>query len=216
VSTPIPPGANSAVYPIAEEFMRLTYDLLGAYLDALGGLVAIREGLLRDQRDKIDVLKTSDPANASEQFMDQQSFSHAFSGDQHTPEKLLHRTTQGEFKHRTTLRGLDARLLGYMMIALLFGYWEDEYRGKFAHALGHANKNDIKADLFGDLCKLRNAVVHNRGIATQDVEDAKILRWFKRHDQMFISSEHVDFLLDQIDAYVTVLCGITVQLPPQA
>src|SRR5439155_7427281 len=113
--------------------------------------------------------KKSHPANASEQFMDEQSFSHEFADANHAPEKLLHQTTQGEFKERTALRGLDARLLGYMMVALLFGYREDEYRAKFALALGYTNKNDIKHDWCGDLCKLRNAVVHNRGIATKEV-----------------------------------------------
>jgi hypothetical protein len=216
MSTPIPQRANPAVFPIAEEFMRLTYDLLGAYLDALAGLVAVREQLLRYQCDQIEKLKKSDLGNACEQFMDEQSFSHEFAEANHAPEKLLHRTTQGEFKERIALRGLDARLLGYMMVALLFGYWEDEYREKFALALGYTNKNDIKDDLFGDLCKLRNAVIHNRGIATKEVENAKILRWFKRQEQMFISSEHVDFLLDQIDAYATRLCGIPVQSPPTA
>src|SRR5947208_15308934 len=97
MSTPIPQGANPAVFPIAEEFIRLSYDLLGAYLDALAGLVAVREQLFRYQHDQIEKLKKSHPANASEQFMDEQSFSHEFADGNHAPEKLLPQTTQAEF-----------------------------------------------------------------------------------------------------------------------
>jgi hypothetical protein len=208
---PIPPGANPALYPIAKEFMRLSYDLLGAYLDALGGLESIRNDVIRYQAKTIEGLKQSDPANASEQFMDQQSLSHEFGADQHGPRKLLHRTTQGEFKRRTSFGGLDARLLGYMMVALLYGSWEDKYREAFALALGHSKKDDLQSDLFGDLRKLRIAIIHNHGIATQDVESGKILRWFRRGDSMFISHEHVDRLFDHLDAYVTQLCGISTQ-----
>lgn len=140
-----------------------------------------------------------------------ESLSHEFSAEQHGPQKLLHRTTQGEFKRRTTSGGLDARLLGYMMVALLYGSWEDKCREKFALALGHSKKSDLQADVFGDLCKLRNAIVHNHGIATQDVESAKVLRWFRRGDSMFISHEHVDRLFDHLDACITQLCGISAQ-----
>jgi len=188
--------------------MHLSDALFGAYLDALAGLDVIRRELILYQTDRIAHLKQADPKNASEEFMDQQPVSHELSADTRTPQKLLHRTTQGEFKLRTTSGGLDARLLGYMMIAQLFASWEDRYRERFALALGHSKKNALQSDLFGDLCKIRNAAIHNQGIATQAVEDATILRWFRRGDLMFISSEHVDFLFDQIDLYITQLCGI--------
>ena len=196
--------------------MRLGYDLLGAYLDALSGLAAGRGELVRYQTHTIDRLKESEPQNASEQFMDQQPLSHEFAADSGGPQKLLHRTTQGDFKQRTTPGGLDTRLLGYMMITLLFGYWEDEYRERFALALGYSKKNELQSDLFGDLCNLRNAAIHNRGIATQAVQDAKILRWFKRGDRMLVSSEHVDGLFDQIDAYIARLCKIQLKKRPEA
>jgi hypothetical protein len=146
--------------------------------------------------------------------MDQQPMSHEFEGNHRSPQKLLHRATQGEFKQRTTNDGLDARLLGYMAITLLYSSWEDMFREKLALALGRPDKNALKADLFGDLGGLRHAIVHNLGVATERVEAAKVLRWFHRGQTIFISAEHVDYLFDQIDAYITHLCGIRVHKPP--
>ena len=149
--TAIPPGVDPKLYTIAEEFMRYSYDLLGAYLDALAGISRVRAELIHYQNDTITRLKQSDPDKASEEFMDQQPMSHEFGADHRGTPKLLHRTTQGEFKQRTTSTGLDARLLGYMAITLLYGSWEDMFREKLAFAIGHPHKNDLKADLFGDL-----------------------------------------------------------------
>jgi len=212
----IPPAVDPKLYAIAEEFMRYSYDLLGAYLDALAGIRRVRAELIRYQNDTITRLKQSDPDKASEEFMDQQPMSHEFGADHRGTPKLLHRTTQGEFKQRTTSTGLDTRLLGYMAITLLYGSWEDMFREKLAFAIGHPHKNDLKADLFGDLGSLRHAIIHNHGVATERVEAAKDLRWFCRGQTIFLSAEHVDQLFDQIDAYVTQLCGIRIHEPPTA
>lgn len=142
--------------------------------------------------------------------MDQQIMRYEFEGDHQGPIKLLHRSTQGEFKTRTSAHGLDARLLGHMAVTLLYSLWEDTYREKIALAYGHSRKNDLKGDLFGDLGNLRHAIVHNNGIATEKIELAKLLKWFSRGDTIFLSPEHVDQLFDSIDAYMTQLCSILV------
>jgi hypothetical protein len=67
-----------------------------------------------------------------------------------------------------------------MLITLIYGAWEDKYREQLAEALGYAEKNRVKHDLFYDLAKLRHAVVHNGGIATSEVEEARVLKWFKQ------------------------------------
>jgi len=195
--------------------MRFTHELWGAYLDALGGLRCVRERVIEFQNAKIAKLKESDPTQASEEFMDTQSLSHEFEPTNEEPQRLLHRSTQGEFKRRTAVDGNDARLLGYMMVALLYGAWEDVYRLKLAVALGHSKKDALQSDLFGDLAQLRHAIVHHAGIATTDVEQAKILKWFRHGEMMFITSAQVDALYNSIDSYITELCGIPQELIPQ-
>jgi hypothetical protein len=208
MAIPAPPGVDPKLFEVAEAFMRFTHELWGAYLDALGGLGCVRERVLEFQNTKIAELSGKDPAQASEEFMDTQSLSHEFEATTEEPQKLLHRSTQGEFKRRTAVDGPDARLLGYMMVALLYGAWEDVYRRKLAVALGYSEKNLLQSDLFGDLAHLRHAIVHCAGIATEKVERSKVLKWFRRGELMFITSAQVDALYHAIDYYITELCGI--------
>ncbi len=188
--------------------MHFSYDLFGAYLDALAGLDQIREDLINRQKAKIAKLKDTQPEKATEEFMDQQALDHRLQADARRPEELLHRSTQGNFKRRTAPGGLDARFLSQMLVAMLYGAWEDRYREKVALSLGHSEKNALGSDLFQDICKLRRAIVHNQGKATDDVEHAKMIRWFRRGDEIYISRERAQQLLDEIDHYVTQLCGL--------
>jgi hypothetical protein len=206
---PIPTGANPQLVTICEEFMRFSYDLFGAYLDALAGLDQIRQNLVNRQKAKIAKLKNTDPDKATEEFMDQQPLDHRLQADQQSPEVLLlHRSTQGDFKRRTAPGELDARFLSQMLVALLYGAWEDEYRGRVASCLGHSKKDALGSDLFKDINSLRQAILHNRGKATEAVQRAKTIRWFQRGDHILISRERANQLLHEIDDYITQLCGI--------
>lgn len=215
MDVPTPPGVDPKLFEVALEFMRFTHELWGAYLDALGGLRCLRERLNEFQNTKIAELKGKDAAQASEEFMDTQTLSHEFESTTAEPQRLLHRSTQGEFKRRTAVDGTDARLLGYMMTALLYGAWEDVYRLKLAVALGHSEKNALQSDLFDDLRQLRHAIVHHAGIATEKVERSKTLRWFRHGELIFITSAQVDALYHAIDNYIAELCGIPQELIPQ-
>ena len=168
-----PPGVDPKLFEIALRFMQFIHELFGSYLDALGGLKCIRDRVIDFQNAKIAELQKNNAAHVSEEFFDTQSLSHEFEPTASEPQRLLHRSTQGDFKRRTAVDGSDARLLGFMMLTLLYGAWEDAYRLRFSLALGHANKNALASDLFGDVAKMRNAIIHNGGIATKDVERAK-------------------------------------------
>lgn len=64
---------------------------------------------------------------------------------------------------------------------MLYQYWEDNIRPRIAQIFG-VETNKIVHPLFGDVRNLRNAIIHNRGIATDDVEKNELLRWYKRGD----------------------------------
>ena len=203
-----PASTNPQISAIATEFMSLCGDVFFSYLDAVAGVDCIRIDLIHHQKITAERFDQSLPPNEHETYMDKQSLTHLLDADEKNPEKLLHQSTQGEFKLRTALEGRDVQLLGGMAIAFLFATWEDRYRERFALALGYSKKNDLKSDLFGDLCKLRNAVIHNRGIATEEVERAKILRWFKRGEIIFVPRERVDDIYSRIHFYINQLCII--------
>lgn len=204
----MPSGVDPKVFTACDEFIHFSYDLFGAYLDALAGLDQIRQNLLSRQHAKIAELTKTQPDKASIDFLDRQALNHGLGADQRNPVELLHRSTQGDFKRRTAPGGLDARYLSQMLVALLYGAWEDRYRERVASSLGHPDKNGLKSDLFQDLNKLRQAILHNQGKATEDVEKAKVIQWFRRDEDIFISRERARQLVVEIDHYVTQLCGI--------
>jgi hypothetical protein len=207
---PVPDGVDPKLIEICDVFMRFCYDLFGAYLDAVAGLNTIRQDLINRQNTKIAQLKDTQPEKATEEFMDQQVYDHRLEADEHSPVELLHRSTQGDFKRRTATGGPSARFLSQMLVAMLYGAWEDNYREKVALILGHANKDGLKSDLFQDISKLRHAIVHNQGIATEEVQNAKIIPLFRRGDEIYFSPDHAHQLLNHIDYYISGLCGLPV------
>ena len=203
----IPPDVNPKLYAAALDFMREVNEVFAAFLDALAGIDRLRVDLIKFQEESIDKLKESDPENATEKFLDTQPIHQELASNDTDPAKELHRATQGEFKERTAPDGLDRRLLGQMTIVRFYALWEEKYREKFAIATGLSKKNDLHANLFGDLAKLRHAIIHNDGIATSQVEAAAELKWFKRNDPMIFSIVMVDVLFDKLDVFVTKLCN---------
>jgi hypothetical protein len=205
----IPVGVDEKVFRACEAYMRYAHELLTSYLDALAGLAAVRREVIAWQERLIEKLKFDEPEKASIEYLDSASgVQHQLEGEGTSPPSWLAQMTYGEFKARTTNTGKDAVALGHMLIALLYGAWEDNYRAQISAALRLKSKNGIQHDLFGDLGALRHAVLHNRGIATSKVEQAKILKWFRRQQVIFISAERADALFKAIDVAVTEICGI--------
>ena len=85
-------------------------------------------------------------------------------------------------------------------IALAYAMWEDQYRRKIAEECGMADKNEIKSDVFQDLNKYRQAILHRGG--TLDREP-KIIRFFKKGDPVSFTSDHMhelfSILIDELN-----------------
>lgn len=184
------------------DFMLHYYELLGAYLDAMGGLRLLERDVFAHQEKLLEKLRKDDPTNATVEFLDKAPMTHELEDPSQKSATMLHRSSMGDFKNRVSAHGSDPRRLGEMMITLLYASWEDDYREKIANALGRQNKNELTSDLFGDLGTLRHAIVHNNGKATEKVSNAKILKWFDRGAVILISVEHAHSLWGLIDDYI--------------
>jgi hypothetical protein len=81
---------------------------------------------------------------------------------------------------------------GWSWIALVYGRWEDDYRHRFAKAMGCGPK-EVRSDVFGDLRHLRNDVTHKKGIASRE-ESGKcqvLTAWYEIGQPIVIGVEHV-------------------------
>ncbi len=202
-----PPGADPSVWPIGKEFMFYVYDMVASYLDTKAGLQRVCDEVVRFQRVKIEEIKATQPERANVEFFDEMTLTHLFAADATRPDEPVHFGTQGDIKRRTA-DGRDAMLIGNMFITFLYGAWEEKYRGLLATAMGLSNKSELKSDVFGDLGQMRHAAVHNNMIATQKVEDAKVLRMFDRGEAMLLPAEAVIKIFGHIDAEITRWCKI--------
>lgn len=95
-----------------------------------------------------------------------------------------------DFKERNSQGGENFRFIGNMCIVQVYEYWENHYRREIAHSQRKI-KNDLKLGIFGDLRKLRQAILHRRGIATRGVANAEILKWFKEDEILYFDTEKI-------------------------
>ena len=99
-----------------------------------------------------------------------------------------HTTTIADRIARNADCGENATFVGNMALVTIDSYWEDCYRAQIAHARA-VTKKEIKSDVMGDIRKLRNSILHNRGIATKEVAACKVLKWFNERDDIFLSEQ---------------------------
>jgi hypothetical protein len=65
----------------------------------------------------------------------------------------------------------------------------------FAEALA-VEKNQILVPLFGDIRRYRQAIIHNHGEATAEVEACSVLRWFARGQRIVLSRDMFEEIID--------------------
>lgn len=205
---PVPEGIDEGLFRACEAYMRYAHDVLKSYLDAMGSLDVARREVIARQLAHIEQLKTSEPHNATMEYLDQASgVIHKLEGNPGKPDEEILQMTYSEFKERTSMGGRDGELLGHMLIALLYGAWEDQYREQIATAKG-LSKNVLKDDLFGDLRLFRIAVIHNAGIGTSDLTRLKKLKWFKPGDRVHLTIEMAYVLYREVDLSIGRICGL--------
>ncbi|MCW3170665.1 hypothetical protein OMO38_19215 [Chryseobacterium sp. 09-1422] len=95
-------------------------------------------------------------------------------------------------------------------IVMIYNLWEDNYRTIFAKCLGYTNKTDLKNNLFGDLGKIRNAIVHNHYKRTSDIDKLEILGFLFPNDRFILDSFAVH------DIYVNALKALELMKQPSA
>jgi len=179
---------------VVNEFVTSVDEYYGHYLDTTSGYLAnVKQMLDRQERTRAAV-----PAGTD---LDSLGFLYGH-GDPNDPaNRLLHQTTQGEFKRRNARGGRNGMLASHQLIVLLYSIWEHEYRPRLSHALGLTEPNELKIPLLGDLRLLRGDVIHHRGIVTREtVEKLSVLSGFKEGAEITLAEDSVEALTRAIKA----------------
>jgi hypothetical protein len=189
---------------IIEQFDKVVDDIYGVYLDSTLGFRRLVEWVNINQKKTIEELKIKNPQIANIEYMDDQLFLYG-RGHPNIPSSiLLHHTTQKELKIRNCDNGNNFKFIGNLALVSLYQYWEDHYRSKIAEYF-ILTKNQIKSPIMGDICLLRNCIIHNQGISFNDVKKCSVLKWFKPGDKIFIDMDKFEFIIIKIKEYLNQL-----------
>lgn len=182
--------------PSISEFMNVIDEIYGVYLDSTYGFKLLVDNIQKIQKKAIGLIGPM----ATVEELDKRSFVYGKGSpyDSH----LLHQTTQGTLKKRNKKNALNYKVMGNLSAVQIYQYWEDKYREEIANSL-KKDRDELRSDVFGDLRHYRQAIIHNNGIATQDCEDkVKILRKFKRGEEIFLNEEQIFKIIREVKSYL--------------
>ncbi len=112
---------------------------------------------------------------------------------------------------RLAPEGPVVQALGQQWIVMVASKWNDHFRALIAKALG-IEKNELKDAAMADINRMRNDIVHHRGIATKgNTGRCEVLRWFEIGEPLHVLPVHVSELMSYMGAVHS-----TADIEPQA
>lgn len=210
---------------LSEEFGKFVESLHALYLDSVIGFKALHQCLLEHRNQMKSFLGKSELS--SDEFQDECPIDYKrLCGEEFNLESTELFMMQREVKERTEHNGKDYILLGCLCVVQAYTYWESYFRIEIAIALGvldlkrHKKKEEIdeilrkyvSCDFWGDMGQLRKAIIHHKGIATDDFKKMKCLTWFKPNDLVNLDFEKMRDIFEGMGDFRNYLHKLS--LPP--
>ena len=98
------------------------------------------------------------------------------------------------------------------VVVLVYAVWEDQYRKRIADECGLPHKNQISSDVFYDLNKYRQAILHARG---RLVKQPKGIDFFQIGDEVLLTDKHMYELFSLLIAELNRIGETYYGLDPQ-
>jgi hypothetical protein len=170
------PGVDRRPLEVVNEFLALMNDVAGAHALSLVGLIQLRSVVLDVEPENRTVESTM--------FIGH--------GDPNSPEGFAYqRWRLDELPNQLHADGPIVRALGQQWVVMVASQWNDHYRQRLADAKGIA-KNDVADPYLADVNRMRNDVVHHRGIATKrNTGRCEQLRWFDVGEPIHVMPAHI-------------------------
>ena len=154
--------------------LRETVDAIyGTYLDACDGFSHVRARATEIEDESVrsyENLKTRRPELSHLAFGGAEfSYGRVVPAGSQPRYLHLHQVPVETLRRRNEEGGTNFQFIGNVCVVTLFQYWEDHYRSQFADDLG-VEKSDLQVPIFGDLMRYRRAIIHNRAVATVEME----------------------------------------------
>jgi hypothetical protein len=174
-------GASDAD-AISREFLEVLNDIAGTHAMALMGIIRMAEWAAP--------VVAAAPSHDSTLFVGH--------GDPNSDAGFSYQ----RWPLRSLLDRLDAdgpvvRQLGQQWVVMVASQWNDHYRARIADAHGVA-KNDIAEPVMADINRMRNDIIHHRGLATAaNTGRCEVLRWFTDSEPIHVMPAHIAAFMDR-------------------
>ncbi len=178
-----------------DEFEKIVNYIVGVYYDSTIGFTRSRRWLEKIQENGLPALRKKNPNLTDIKQLDSALFQYGYPDKPGKP--VEHQCTQKEYKDRNTDNGLNFQFLGNMALISLYQYWEDFHREQIAKELG-MKKNDLKVTIMGDLCQIRNSIIHHAGVANKKIKKCELLKWYQEGDEIFIDKTKFKAITDHV------------------
>ena len=113
-------------------------------------------------------------------------------------EKFQGKMNIGEFLDSSQKNGVYSDITAKAFITSIYSLWDELYRYEMAKEIG-VKKNAVKCDLMGDLRLIRNCIVHNKSVITNEEKRLKELEWELSPGPLNITEDLFITLIDQIN-----------------
>lgn len=185
---------------IIREYIKIVDAIYGVYLDGVQGFHSARKTfedaqtstLARNKKlESIRPNNSSTKHNLSIEELDSSCLIYSKGTRGEADYRVLHYCpTQAQYKKRNSPDGENYRFIGNMALISIYEYWENSCRNKLANH-HKVEQSKIISQIFGDLRLLRNSIVHQKGIASANVERCSIFTWYKADDDIFIDGDKI-------------------------
>ena len=184
-----------ALKAAVSEFVAEIDDLYGYFMDSTIGFA---HNLRLMQEREVEQVRLM----GSQERVDAVLYSYLDKSPMDPDHRVLHQTTQANFKARNSKRGANYRRSVHILIVFIYEYWETEYRGRIATNID-IPRNDLKLPLMGDLRLLRHDIIHHQGVLRPaTIEKLEVINGFTK------GAGKLNFQEDQIEALLRGVKGM--------
>ena len=191
-------STQSQINPVLTEFAESDNSIMGVCFDAIRGFDLNLKEIDRTQREFLEQSGTANPSDEDLQLLDSAWIIYSHGSPSDSEKLVYHQGTQRDFKTRNSQGGSNEVFIGNMTLISIFEYWEETCRPRLA-AILDVHKDQVECDIFGDLRIIRNSILHHSGIALDDVNRCKVLKWFKAGDKIMVDRPRLRDLVTRLE-----------------
>jgi hypothetical protein len=185
-------STNEAAEQACEQFCRFVDSVHGTFLDAtfgMGGMAGWYMDTSQARWKELDEAGSLTPDDLNPEVI--------YGGQVRGQDADLHRTRMHDLIARNSPNGSNWIFLALMCVVALHHMWDEHFRGELARAL-NVDKDSLKAEIFGEVRHLRNAIIHRLGIASDKVAAAKLTRSFPEGSRLILTPQDLHDLTDMM------------------